>query len=427
VPLPSLSAKYGSAASSRGAVRSNLAFHPVIVHNQVLIADHRSVTSYHLLTGRKLFRFDLKGAGLYDPGPGLDRMSRLPRLTLTVSGDRVYARLGAQRLTSRPAKSYLVCLDLSKPERDKKRLLWQVESKMEDGSAAFLEGAPLVHDGRVYVAMSQMAGERVTTSIVCFDERGRRRWSREVCDCPEFEAGAGRDRQIRLSQPEFDLTRAEIEEGVSGRDRQHLLTLAGGQIVYCSQAGAIVAVDRWTGHPTWAVRYPSRGALTAQQQPSPRDLAPAAYADGYVYAAPLDSDRIFCIDSVAGRVCWEVEGIEVGHILGVTKGCLLVTTPTELASIRTVNGEIQWRQPTNGPNLGRGLIAGNLIWPSLIELSGERAAFDSSRLHTLPIGNWAFGQGCLAIAGVSESGASELVVYVPASRLRSLPPPQLGP
>ena len=50
------------------------------------------------------------------------------------------------------------------------------------------------------------------------------------------------------------------------------------------------------------------------------------------------------------------------------------------------------------------------------------ASFDPTALSTLPVGNLAFGQGCLAIAGMSE-----LVVYVPAHQLKDLPPPGARP
>ena len=52
----------------------------------------------------------------------------------------------------------------------------------------------------------------------------------------------------------------------------------------------------------------------------------------------------------------------------------------------------------------------------------EPAIFDPTMLHTLPVGNLAFGQGCLAIAGLDE-----LVVYVPAHKLHQLPPLEVGP
>src|SRR5207249_4794266 len=109
-------------------------FHPVIVSDQVLLADHRSVISFHLKTGKELFRFELKGAGLRDPGPGIDADIALPRFTLTADRERAYVRLGRLHhgldARGRPRKgsaldepSYLVCLDLTQPGQQKNRLL----------------------------------------------------------------------------------------------------------------------------------------------------------------------------------------------------------------------------------------------------------------------------------------------------------------
>ncbi|MBI3821700.1 MAG: PQQ-binding-like beta-propeller repeat protein [Planctomycetes bacterium] len=412
VPLPSLHADGKDALPDRGPATRRAAFHPIIVNNQVVIADQRSVISYDLTTGRENFHYHSKAVGLADLPPGVDVKAKMPRFTLTADHERAYVRLG--RLGIGPkndAASYLVCLDLTEPGVDKKRELWQVRASAADEAQAFFEGAPLVYDDRVYSAVSKVVGRRVLTSIACYDVRGRRRWMQEVCDCPEFEDG---------------------ENGM--RRRQHLLTWAAGQIVYASHAGAIVAVDAWTGQPTWGVRYPSRGPLVQDHEPSPRDLAPALSADGRVFVAPLDSDHIFCIDALSGRVLWEVEGVEVVHLLGVTRGELIATTRHGLLSIDAASGHIERMQPTEGrlPSLGRGLIADDwLLWPTQDPKQPYRAVslrekdapiFDPSRLHTLPVGNLAFGQGCLVIAGLDE-----LVVYAPAHKARRLPPPDVRP
>ena len=414
VALPSLklTSKDGPRPVGSGSAR-RAAFHPVIVNNQVLIADHRSVVSYHLATGKEHFRYDLKAAGLHEPPLPYGRGSviALSGFTLSVDHERAFVRLGALKLKPKKqieptVESHLVCLDLTQPDIEKKRELWRVTA-----SGEYFEGAPLVHEGRVYIALSKIVGRHVVTSIVCYDVLGRRRWSREVCDCPEFE-----------------------ENDAGARYRHHLLTWACGQIVYCSHAGAIVAVDAWTGQPTWGVRYPSRGALTAEQEPSPRDLTPALYADGRLYAAPLDTDRLFCLDAVTGAPRWELEGVEIVHLLGASHGRLFTATTNGLMSIQVATGQANWTQPSEGrlSSLGRGLIAGiELIWPTQDTLlpyraitlrTGQPARFDPTMLSTLPVGNLAFGQGCLAIAG-----RTELMVYRPGHQIKQLPPPDVRP
>jgi hypothetical protein len=398
------------------------AFHPVIIDNQVLIADHRSVVSHHLFTGKELFQFDLRSEGLADPGPGLDPKIPLPRFTLTVDHERAYIRLGRLGLgpngnkkeAEREEASYLVCLDLTQPEVKKPRFLWHAKANTDGKTGTFFEGSPLVHEGHVYIALTKLSAQHSITSIVCRDLSGKERWSREVCKCPEFEGAHG------------------------PRYRQHLLSWADGQIIYCSHAGAIVAVDAWTGQPTWGVLYPSRGQRSADAD-TPRDLTACVAADGWVYVAPLDSDRLFCIDSITGRIRWELQGIEIVHLLGVARGQVLFATRTGVQAASATTGRALWAQPAEGrlPSLGRGIVSENwLFWPTLDSkfpyraitvqsgqqqkdwnrsLSGtlvqEPELYYPPLLRQLPVGNMAMGQGCLAIAGIDE-----LVVFVPPTR-----------
>ena len=418
-PLPALWEDGPTWRVKLPALKTGLArgpmFHPVIVRQQILIADHRSVVSYHLHTGKELFRFDLRLAGLSDPGPHADVGASSPRFTLTADAERVYARLGPTPMGSRngerPGASYLVCLDITEPAQAKNREVWHVRARGDDKMTLAFEGAPLVHGGFVYVALSRVRQGRNTTSIVCYDRHGRQRWAREVCETPELD-----------------------ENGHGPRGRQHLLTWAAGQIVYCSHSGAIVAVDARTGVPTWAVRYPSRGTLTNELAPSPRDLAPCLACDGCVFAAPADSDRVFCMDAVSGALRWELDGLEAAHVLGAAQGRLYLATRDGTAAIDAASGAIAWKQPSDGklPSLGRGVLAGGwLLWPTrdpqlpyrAVSLShgrqsrdktptGTPARYEPSVFHTLPPGNWALGEGCLAIAGLSE-----LSVYIPSHRL----------
>lgn len=396
------------------------AFHPVIAGGQVLFADARAVVSHDLRTGKQVFRYELpapkapQGVGIVT-SPDVHRPRR-PRFTLTVADGCVYARLGALSLGPQPPRagaepSYLVCLGLGGQGEVPGRERWRIPAQTEDGQPAFFEGTPLVRDGHVWIAVSRVSGRRTLTALACYDGRGHRRWWHELCETPEFE------------------------ENVSPRFRQHLLTWADGLLVYCTHAGAVVAVDPWTGQPAWALRYPSRGPLTADDEPSPRDLAPCLYAEGRLLVAPLDSGVLYGLDAATGRVVWEQEALEVVHLLGAARGRAFVATRDGVQALALVTGRLIWRQPAGGrlPNLGRGLLAGDwLLWPTrdpklplraLTQAHGQQRAedgisgpfFDPTQLRILPAGNMVFGAGCLAIAGTDE-----LVVFVPPEQ--GLPP-----
>ncbi len=403
--------------------RPTLAYHPLVVHDQVLLADARSVFGYGLFPengqAKKLFHFTLPEAAEPEAPVAARPGQQDQRFTLTAWKNRVFARLGGQHLGAKTgagtdfAPSFLVCLDLQgvKPGQ----LLWKIPAQTPQDAAAFFEGAPLVEEGRVYSAISWVVAQRVHTALVCFDAlTAKRLWWREVCETGEFE------------------------ENRIPRSRQHLLTLGGGGLYYCSHSGAVVALDPWSGQYLWAARYPARSPRTDEVSLSSRDLAPCIYSDNRLFLAPRDVDRILCLDAATGRLLWQREGIEVVHLLGVTRGRVYFTTPGGLRCIDSGAPEGDsprktWLQPAQGtlPGLGRGLLAGGwLLWPTqdpklplrgvtLAEGEQERFAIEKkaplepeflepTMLRAILPGNMAFGQDCLAVAGLDK-----LAVYVP--------------
>ncbi len=368
-----------------------LSYYPVLAGNRVLVAGASFVSGYDLPTGRRVLHYDLAadlGEAESSVSPASDAC-----YTLSASEERVFARLGAQRSGSSRRKtgadSFLVCLNLGTTSGSPLR--WKVPAKSTEGPPAVFEGAPIVHQGRVYVAETRPSGVQALTSIACYDaDRGALRWQREICATKEFKDN---ERPIR----------------------HHLLTLAGPNLVYCSHSGAIIALDADAGRPAWAVRYASRGLKTRDGDPSPRSLAPCLYAGGRVYAAPLDLDRILCLDALTGHLVWESTPLEVVHLLGAARGRLLFTSITPRKSIQALdlaNGNTirAWYKPDDDsdlPSYGRGLLAGDWVfWPTrlgLYILTLERAetVFFDANIR----GNLAAANGCLVVAGSKELSA----------------------
>ena len=218
------------------------------------------------------------------------------------------------------------------------------------------------------------------------------------------------------------------------------MTWAGNQLVYCTHTGAVVAVDLWTGQTLWVVRYAHRGALNADAEAAPRDPPPCMHDEGRIFVAPLDSDRLYCLEACTGRVLWERDGMEIIHLLGSAQGRVFFTTRQGVQAISAATGLTSWQQPSEGRlrSQGRGLLAGSwLLWPTqdtklpmravtLAEGAQQKGAeanpfaepsvFDPTQLRLIPAGNLAFGNGCLVVAG-----ADELVAFVPAARQPLLP------
>jgi outer membrane protein assembly factor BamB len=394
-----------------------MAFHPVIAGNYVVVADARSVVAYSLHDGTPSTWFDaardkealdnLLALGL--PAPADLRYSA------TVAGDCLYARLGVQDFTSERDPdlnvSYLVCLNFKADEKGQ-RLRW-LATPEEAGSGAIFEGAPIVRDGRLYVAVTRLEGGQSITAIHCYpadaDGTPHALWRRTVCASQELR---GKDRRFR----------------------HHLLTLAGSRVVYCSHAGSIVALDAETGRNVWAVRYPSRGGTTqtgdsAPMSGSPRDLAPCIYAAGRLFVAPADYDQLLCLDPATGATIWERGGIETVHLLGVAREKLVFTTTDAIRAVEIATGADVWQMPDEGNFLapaGRGFLADDLVfWPTarglkVLQVDDGRLADDfppgvlDEKLPIERLGNMVYADGCLAVAGLDE-----LVIYLAPGRQRA--------
>jgi outer membrane protein assembly factor BamB len=422
VSLDTMGTASSAEGGSSGKVRAPfeaarfLAFHPVIDGGRVYVADAHRVMGYNLRDGRPILRYDLLKHVKEEPRLALQHMKpEIPAepdssYTLSVAGNRIYARLGAQGLgpSGKDAardfqRAYLVCLKLQFDVTGKVERWPAIASEGTAATGPIFEGAPVVGQGRVFIAESRFAAGQSQTAIVCYGaETGKPLWHTDVCSATQ----------------DFKL------EG-KPRYRHHLITLAGSTLFYCSHTGAIVALDASTGRHVWGIRYPSQVRHTVFGETSPHDLAPCLYAGSRLYVAPNDSDRIFCLEPDTGATVWESGPLQVIQLLGVAKGRLICTTTTPTPCIRALDAATgqdlrYWLHPEDGSALktfGRGVLAGDWVfWPIrsdrreglyvLDQETGQAVLFDEKTN-----GNLAVGDGCLAVAG-----ARELSVYVPKHR-----------
>jgi outer membrane protein assembly factor BamB/tetratricopeptide (TPR) repeat protein len=403
---------------SPAALNRAMAVHPVITRTHVVVASGGRVTGVDLRSGKSQVWRD---AGAFkDIQPPKFGEPAGVRWTLTTASGRLYARLGVRGIHpvervdagagARPAelRTLLRCLELPPPDRPEEPATHRWRLDLDGGPGArepaFFEGTPLAFNNQVFVAVSRFASQRLITSIDCYtdDTEPVLRWRRDVCETPE----------PRPDEPRF---------------HHHLLTRAGNLLIYCSNAGAISAVDASTGQTTWAVRYPRREeepdddllepVPTKGQLARARDLAPCLFADGRLYAAPADSDRLLCLDPLTGRTLWDRERLHVVHLLGVGQGRLIFTTTGGLRAVGATDGGDNggWMQPDTGrlAPMGRGILLGDLVlWPTVrsrpagtpgfvvyaVRQDNGRPAADPTFLHRLPAGNLAYAHGYLAVA-----------------------------
>jgi outer membrane protein assembly factor BamB/tetratricopeptide (TPR) repeat protein len=387
-----------------GSASRSLAFEPVIAAGHILIADTARVLAFQETTGKLVSEYRHGDKNKLPETIDLRVPSRTDaRYTLTVDGNRVYARLGAQPMkaaeNNKPHEidTAIVCLGLDRGATGDVtlRYRWQIRGRMLDTEpSALFEGAPLVAHGRLFVAKTRFEGRQSVTAVECYD-----------ADAPE-----GRDEPppLRWKQDLWGIDVAGPSEPT--RHRHDLLTLAGPFVVYCTHSGAIVALDAASGKRAWAYRYPTTAAKPLDGT-LPRDLCPCVFAQGRVYAAPSDSDRILCLDALTGEKVWESSPAHVVQLLGVARGRLFVTLggyPQGIRCYHVGKGTPLWTKPDEGDRatFGRGFLADRWVfWPTrfgLKVLRQDDGEPEDSGSGPEPWGNLALGDGCLIVATPTE-------------------------
>ena len=326
-----------------------LSFHPIVTNDTLLVNDSESIYAYKLSTG--LPAFDKSGK-LYSANAGIEKSNLrqrakigLPRYTMTVAGNIVYARMGGP-VTSRfdenrrGRSQQLVGLDLSRGG------MLVFMAKLEESEWAF-EGSPLGDEDNVYIAMRK-SDITPRAYIACYSaSSGKMKWR-------TFIATAATP-----ALPGWE----EITH--------NLLTLVDGTLYYNTNLGVVASVDARSGNINWVSRYDraNKGDITKRAGHFYRDLTPCVYSDGMLYVAPSDSPLVFSLDAQTGQTLW-VNDLTTNavHLLGVADGSL-IASGDRLWWLDVQTGKTIARWPVNiknGPKgQGRGAIAGDTIyWPT---------------------------------------------------------------
>ncbi len=385
-----------------------LSYHPVVVGNRWFYCNEHQIFGFDLATGKPLW-----AAGPGRPAGELYRTAQMdripmsiqsllgvPRYTLTVHGDRLYARMGlpiTMPMTSRRlplrGQSQLVCLDLAAQGA----LLWEYTPETSDW---VLEGTALSDGARVYVGMRR-SSTRAHAHVACFDaDNGQLLWRTLVCSAATPGAG-------------------NVDEA-----SHNLLTLADGMLFYNTNLGAVASLETATGKLRWITRYP-RAEPNAPLDPGDnpahyyRDLNPALYHQGKLFVAPADSPGIFALDATSGLLIWESSHRQDAvHLLGVAEGHL-IATGDKVYGFAVHGGRLDYEYPAENhlPNgFGRGLLVGSTVyWPTRDELYALDAATGTPVRQPIPLdprgvrgGNLVLAADFLLIAGSNKVWGFEL-------------------
>ncbi|MGE3409542.1 MAG: PQQ-binding-like beta-propeller repeat protein [Pirellulales bacterium] len=337
-----------------------LSHHPVVSGNRVFYKGQHQIFGVDLQSGKPLWP-SIPGrpeGEIYANKIELEMHSRVrfaplgvERHTLTVHGDRLFARMGSPvtgtmaEPSTRSSSGYVVCLDLAKQGR----LLWNISA--DDEKWAF-EGTPLCDGSRAYIAMRR-SDVRPQAHVACLDvETGRMLWRRFISSA---ETPA---------------------HGMADECTHNLLTMHHDTLFINTNLGAVAALDAADGRVKWLYAYHrvESGDLNRPGGHMYRDLTPCLYDRGRLFVAPADSERIICLDAQTGAFYWDkllwargqYHPEDAIHLLGVANG-YLVASGDRLWRIHVESGKLQnyWPEGPTPRGYGRGLLVDDKIyWPT---------------------------------------------------------------
>lgn len=344
-----------------------LSYHPVLAGNLLLLTNESQVAAYDVNTGKPAF---LEGTPVIypasdhaEPFRSKARFSQaigVPRFTATVKDSKLYVRLGSPVTTrsngeARPESqlSSIVCLDLEKQGG----LVQQI--RPDDAKWSF-EGAPVVEDTRMYVAM-RYDDVRPQIHVACYEtQSGRLLWRKFVCASESMGRG-------------------NIDEIT-----HNLLTLHRDALYLNTNLGAVAALSKVDGEIRWMRTY-RRSGFDERALHLLRDLNPCIYYEDMILVAPADTQSILALDAATGGLLWECPFVDdVVHLLGVGSGNLLASG-NRLWWIDVYGGKAIARFPVQeSPSVrgyGRGTLAGDMVyWPTRTEIYvfGQRPKLDGT-------------------------------------------------
>lgn len=333
--------------------------HPVVTNGQVFVTDGLQLLGFDLLTGKTTVRQTIFTSS---SNPFSEEKSAPdPCPSLTIAGGMLYVRTGPfvfkalglfgnARMDDSTIACYALRPDLSEGVKE----LWKMKPPGGDGKSPIMwEGAPQVSGRRMWAAYARVENGRIVHGVACYDpadttvEPDHPAWVVDICDSP-------------------------ITVENENRIRQELVTLAGRNVVFCSNTGAVVALDAATGRRAWAFRYPRSRKGDAGRSVDP---TPAVAYGGRLFVAPTDGEHVYALDPETGEKIWESSGSAEGiQIVGVSAGKLIISVSRPVRGIRALNvgdgsylGPQGWVQDRYfvTQNCGRGFVTDDrILWPT---------------------------------------------------------------
>lgn len=320
----------------------------------IFVADNQSVFGMEPRNGLNLWtnKPDTKIFGDADDAPiGIDAQ-RFRSQPVAADG-RLLVRLGS-RATSQGSRvidpnrsSSIACLGLKWSQG---RTLWRVDAEDIAKSAVF-ESAPTVFGSRCFVVL-RTSPPGNTLVLACLSlEDGTVQWQRELCS--------------GIDQP--------TESGLLATSLR--LVVSRSHVIVLTDNGLIIAM-RHNGDFAWARSY----ARTAKASRYCGDRIRTE--NGFVFAAPYDSDSILAIRERTGELAWQRTLPDRIESIAAAKRGKVIVAGRSIWALSQSTGSVEWGGPGTSPeHFGNGTpicVADCVLFPTrkaieIRDLSSGRA------------------------------------------------------
>lgn len=266
------------------------------------------------------------------------------------------------------------------------RLLWKIGGQYEGSEFDQTSFGPaIVHEGVLYAVGTRVPSIADVFLFALNPQDGAVLWSMRLCYGQQEVTMFGRPARWPFTS---------------------LPAIAGGQLFLCTNLGGVVAVNLERRVLSWIAKYdymarPMTSNIWTYYRPVTWYNSPTVYAevggDGYVLAAPADSQALFCFNARTGEQVWKLERARLNAdyneydesraplaqaraLVGVRNNTAIVAGGTSLYTLDVTSGRISRAvrviadlgdgRSRASELQGRPALAGNkLYWPGSAGIS----------------------------------------------------------
>jgi len=390
--------------------------HPLAVGDVVLTRTWRNLLAVDFKTGKRVWQADPRRDDPFEQfivggRGGVPSVQALVPLQQRMWQDAAYGTLSSdgrlvfaiEELGIAPSEEYqqrtIFLPNGQRPRRSNKlvaydlktqgMLAWEVGGNQENETVepkligAFFLGAPLPLQGKLY-ALAEMKGQEIRLVVLSADT-GVLEWSQ----------------QLAIVEQNISLDSARRLAGA-------MPSYADGVLVCPTSAGAVVAIDLTTRSLLWGYQYAREqfermqtlrmgmypGADRGEFQHWTD--ATATVADGRVLLTPVESEQLYCLNLVDGKLLWKKERGTNLYVACAHKGNVILVGQHALTALELSTGKPAWQEslalPAGAMPSGRGFYSkGRYFLPMSIgevaEVDLDKAAIVSrakSRHRSIP-------------------------------------------